>query len=199
MQVKTISELRNAARKLIRELGMLQLNASQSNRAPQHWHTLIEIANQPNITISALGRMLLLTPSTMSRVATTLAKENLIVLKKGGDKREKYLTITPKGLQELKIIDAYSNIKIKGAIEFLDEKEQSSIIQALYQYAGALEKSRELREQIKIHTLSTSRTIRKQIMQMIRHVQKNEFHLPVSDELNAGILKAEEEFYFNIL
>lgn len=197
MSINTIDELRNAARKLIRELGMLQLNTSQSNRAPQHWHAMIEIANQPNITLSELSRLLVLTPSTMSRVVTALAKEKLIVLQKGDDKREKYLTITKIGLGELNIINEYSQIKIKGALEYINEKEQTSIIDALYLYSNALEKSRLVRERIKIHTLSTSRIIRKQIIKMIQHIQANEYHLKITNDINMGILKAEEEYYFN--
>jgi N-acetylglutamate synthase-like GNAT family acetyltransferase len=54
-----------------------------------------------------------------------------------------------------------------------------------------------MREQVKIHTLSTSRAIRKQIISMIEHIQKNEFLLPIPDNINACILRAEDEFYYN--
>ncbi|MDP1723930.1 MAG: GNAT family N-acetyltransferase [Alphaproteobacteria bacterium] len=32
---------------------------------------------------------------------------------------------------------------------------------------------------------------------MIEHIQKNEFLLPITDDINACILKAEEDFYYN--
>jgi N-acetylglutamate synthase-like GNAT family acetyltransferase/DNA-binding MarR family transcriptional regulator len=196
MAINKIYELRNAARKLVRELGMLQLSESKSNRAPQHWHALIEIANSPNITLSELGHLLVLTPSTMSRVITALAADKLVDINNGADKREKYLTITLEGLNELKIIDDYSHGKIRGALEFINENDVQGIIDSLYLYANSLEKSRIIRENVKINTLSTSRIIRKQIMQMIRHIQVNEFKLNVADDINDGILKAEEEYYF---
>ena len=176
---------------------MLKLNMSRINRAPQHWHALIEIASEPNITITKLGHLLLLSSSNMSRIVSALVKEKLIDAEDGTDKREKYLRITPKGRLELNHIDEFSAVKIKGALEFLTEDDQVQIIAALQKYAGALEKSRLFREQVKIHKLSTSRPIRKQIMGMIEEIQKQEFHLPITDEINACVLKAEEEFYFN--
>lgn len=197
MKKNVISELRHSARKLIRELGMLKLNMSRSNRAPQHWHTLIEISNEPNITMSKLGQLLLLSSSSMSRIVNALLKEKLISYNPGSDKREKHLQISQKGLLELKYIDEFSTIKIKGALEFLDVNDQNHIIEALQKYANALEKSRVSREQIKIHTLSTSRIMRKQIIHMIENIQKNEFNLPITNEINSCILRAEEEFYFN--
>lgn len=191
-----ISELRHAARKLIRELGVLKLNIPR-NRAPQHWHTLIEIANEPNITISKLGHVLLLSSSSTSRIVKSLMKDGLVLSKDGLDKREKYLQITAKGLHEIKHIDEFSHLKIKGALEFLSEEDQNQIIDAMKKYSNALEKSRTSQEEIKIHTLSTSRTLRKQIIHMIETIQKHEFSLPITNEINACILKAENNFYFN--
>jgi DNA-binding MarR family transcriptional regulator/N-acetylglutamate synthase-like GNAT family acetyltransferase len=197
MNKSVINELRQAARKLIRELGMLKLNMSRSHRTPQHWHTLIEIANEPNITTTKLGKMLLLSSSSMSRIVNALQKDNLITYSDGADKREKHLEITQYGLSELKKIDEFSVIKIKGALEFLNEVDQHDVIVGLQKYADALEKSRLMREQIKIHTLSTSRIIRKQIINMIENIQKNEFNLSITDDINSSILRAEEEFYCN--
>ncbi len=197
MSTKTISELRYSSRKLVRELGMLELNKPHLNRTPQHWHSLIEIHNQPGITITKLGNVLLLTFSTISRIVSSLLKEQLIISKTGVDKRENYLYITEKGINEIKHINEYSDTKIKGAFEFLSEEERNQIIDAIQKYALALEKSRVLREQIKINTLSTSRTLRKQIIALIEDIQKIEFSLPIIDEINACILKAETEFYYN--
>jgi len=192
-----IDDLRRSARKLVRELGMLQLNMSRSNRTPQHWHALIEIMNEPDITIAKLGHMLLLSPSNMSRIVSSLAKEKLLVARNGSDKREKYLQITPKGRIELDHIDEFSIIKIKAALEYLTEEDQRQIINAMQKYADALKESRLFREKIKIHTLSTSRVLRKQIIGMIEDIQKQEFLLPITDELNISILKAEDDYYFN--
>jgi DNA-binding MarR family transcriptional regulator/GNAT superfamily N-acetyltransferase len=192
-----IDSLRHAARKLVRELGMLQLNMSRTNRTPQHWHTLIEIMNEPNITIAKLGHLLLLSSSNMSRIISALVKEELISASDGVDKREKYLKITEKGQLELKRIDEFSIAKTKDALEYLTVEDQKQIIDAMQKYADALNKSRMFREKIKIHTLSTSRALRKQIMSMIEDIQAVEFSIPINDEINIGILKAENEYYFN--
>lgn len=196
MQQDEIGRLRQAARQLVRELGVLQLSGRTTQETPQQWHALIEIAKTPNITISQLSHILLFSVSTMSRIVKSLIKEDLLAYKDGPDKREKYLFLTAKGKEKIKEIDEYSNTKIKGAFKFLNTAEQKQIVHALEKYVEALEKSRLLRENIRILTLSTSRVVRKQIVSMIENIQKNEFKLSITKEINSCILKAETEFYY---
>lgn len=196
MKKESINELRFFSRKLIRELGLLELD-KKSNVTPQHWHALIEISNQPNITISQLGNLLLMSYSTVSRLANLLLKKGLVITKNGVDKREKYLTLTENGMKEIRHIDEFSNAKIIGAFAYLNESEQKSIIEAIQKYASALEQSRTFATQIKVHTLPTSRAIRKQIINFIENIQKNEFSIAITPEINSSILKAETDFYFN--
>lgn len=197
MQEKQIELLRTAARKLVRELGMLELAPEDSQKTPGHWHALIEIAKKPGVTISELGRLLLMSTSSISRVIKFLGKNGYVSFKEGEDKREKSLLLTDLGLTEIEQINAFSDSKIRGAFEFLTEDEVKEIIIAITKYEEALEKSRAMRDDVKIMTLSTSRTIRKQIIKMVSDIQKNEFLIPVTDDINSGILKAENEYYYN--
>lgn len=192
-----IETLRNLSRKLIRELGMLQLNQGDFKATPGHWHALIEISKEPGITISKLGNMLLISTPTVSRLVKALAKDGFLLITEGKDKREKYLYLTDEGRAEVKKIDAFSESKINSSFEFLTDKEIEQILQSISIYSNALEKGRLIREGIKIMTLSTSRTIRKQIINMIENIQRNEFSISVSSEINLCILKAEEDFYYN--
>lgn len=197
MKERQIEALRYTARKLIRELGMLELDPENSQKTPGHWHALIEVAKSPGITISELGRLLIMSISTISRLVKSLAKNGFLNFKEGNDKREKSLFLTNKGQLEIQKINVFSDSKISGAFEFLTDEEIHQIISAITKYSEALEKSRAMREGIKIVTLSTSRTIRKQIVNMISDIQKNEFSIPITKETNSGVLKAEEEFYYN--
>ena len=197
MKEQHIEALRYAARKLIRELGMLELDPENSQKTPGHWHALIEIAKSPGITISELGRLLLMSISKISRLVKSLAKNGFLNLKEGKDKREKSLFLTDKGQVEIRTINVFSDSKIRGAFEFLTKEEIHQIIGALNKYGEALEKGRAMRDEIKIFTLSTSRTIRKQIVKMISDIQEKEFLIPITKETNSGILKAVEEFYYN--
>lgn len=192
-----IEILRNSSRKLIRELGMLQLNNGDSKLTPAHWHALIEISKEPDITISRLGNLLLISTSKVSRLVKSLAKDGLLIISEGKDKREKYLKLTEEGHSEIKKIDAFSESKINSSFEFLTDKEIEQIIQSISLYGSALEKGRLIREQIKIMTLSTSRTIRKQIISMIENIQRTEFAISITNEINLCVLKAEEHFYYN--
>lgn len=197
MSKNYISNLRHVSRKLIRELGMLELNKFEINNTPQHWHALIEIHNEPNITITKLGSLLLLCYSTTLRIVNSFIKDGLITSQNGLDKRENCLKITEKGLQAIKKIDEFSNAKVLGALQFLTLEDQKQIFEAIDKYATALEKNRILYEQVKLHTLSTSRTLRKQIINLVEDIQKNEFGLPITEAVNICILKAETEFYYN--
>jgi len=197
MKEKQIETLRYAARKLIRELGMLELDPENSLKTPGHWHSLIEVARYPGITISELGRLLLMSISTVSRLVKSLVKNGFLDLKEGNDKREKSLYLTDRGEIEIQKINVFSDSKIKGAFEFLNDADIHQIIGAIGKYGEALEKSRVMRQEIKVVTLSTSRTLRKQIVNMISDIQKKEFLIPITKETNAGVLKAEEEFYYN--
>lgn len=197
MMEKQIEDLRTASRKLIRELGMLELEPEDSLKTPAHWHALIEISKRPGITISELGRLLLMSISTISRVVKLLVKNGCLDFKEGDDKREKSLFLTDLGQKEVQKINIFSDTKIKGAFEFLKGEEIFQIIRSITQYEEALEKSREMREAVKIMTLSTSRTIRNQIVNMVTDIQKNEFLIPVFKELNLGILRAENEYCYN--
>ncbi len=196
MKKTQIEQLRHFSRKLVRELGLLQLDQSNSNVTPSHWHTLIEIDKEPGITISKLGNSLLISIPKMSRLVKSLIKDGLIELKAGSDKREKYLSVTMAGKKAIDKIDEFSRLKIEGAFELLKESEMLEIIGSIEKYSTALEKSRLLKEQIKVATISTSHAIRKQIVHMIENIQKREFSIPITDEINQCVLKAENDFYY---
>lgn len=197
MSENQVSQMRQLSRQLVRELGILQLNNNQARKTPSHWHALIEIEKEPGMTISKLGQLLLLSTSATSRVVSALMKDGLVKFSDSVDKREKYILLTEAGKKEIEYIDEFSNLRVKGAFEFLTNEDKKDIIQALQKYATALEKSRILRDKVKIFTLSTSRTIRKQIVAMIEKIQTQEFSLDIPENVNLGVMKAEEEYYYN--
>lgn len=192
-----VEKLRSLSRKLVRELGMLQLDQDDSSETPAHWHALVEIDKDPNLTISKLGSLLLMSTSKISRLANSLRKKGLINFKGGADKREKYLLMTVAGKTAVQRINQFSENKIKGAFKFLNKSERSAILNAIDIYARALEKNRLLDSELKIATLPTSRIIRKQIVAMISDIQLNEFSIPITKETNLCLLKAEHTFYYN--
>lgn len=196
MNNQPINQLRQVSRQLIRELGMLQWDQSESKETPAYWHTLIEISQEPGITQINLGKRLLLSTATMSRLIQRLTKQDLVDIKVGLDKREKQLWITSAGTEALKKIDKFSADKIKGAFEFMETGEITQLIENISRYADALKQARQMQEQIKILTLSTSRTLRKQVVDMIANIQKNEFGIAINDEINACVLQAEATFCY---
>lgn len=197
MQYNQMEALRYSSRKLVRELGILQLNHPKEHETPEQWHALIEVSKEPGVKISKLGTLLLMSISNISRLVKKLTKDGLLYIKEGKDKRERYLYLTPKGQIIVEKADRFSHVKIQGAFEFLTEEETQQVVEAIGMYAAALEKSRIMKERVKILTVSTSRKIRREIMQMIGNIQRNEFKIPVTDEINSCILKAEKSYYYN--
>ena len=199
MSQENIDNLRHYSRKMVRELGILEIEKDNDKASPQRWHALIEIAQTPKITVSQLSQNLVLHISTVSRIVNSMVEDKLVQYDINSDKREKSLQITAKGLKELKRIDDFSNSKILNAFRFLGEKDQNQIVDAIKKYSLALEKSRVSNDakKIKILTVSTSRLLRQQIKTMVANIQKNEFAIPVTDETNACILDIESNFYYN--
>ena len=195
--MQKIESLREASRKLVRELGMLELDQSKIHETPAHWHALIEISKNPGVTISKVGQGLLLSPSKISRLISRLSKEGLLEMRTGHDKREKFLYLTDAGALALKKIDTFSENKIKGAFAFLKDAEVNHIIESIHLYGSALEKSRVMKESVKILTLSKSRAMRQQIISMIETIQKGEFSIPITPDINLSVFKAEQHFYYD--
>ncbi|MFN7039458.1 MAG: GNAT family N-acetyltransferase [Alphaproteobacteria bacterium] len=192
-----IANLRYVSRKLVRELGMLELNNNNAGRTPSHWHALIEINGEQGITISKLSNLLLLSLPVTSRIVDTLVGSNLVQYREGVDKRQKKLYITEKAKNELSNIEDFSNLRVKGALRYLNIEEQQQIFRSIEIYSNALELSRIKKEEIKVLKLSTSRLIRKKIISMIEEIQTKEFSVEINDEINSCILKAEEHFHYN--
>ncbi|MBS0656265.1 MAG: MarR family transcriptional regulator [Verrucomicrobia bacterium] len=193
-----IHTLRHSSRKLVRELGIIQLDKSLAGPTPQHCHVIVEIGEaRSGITVSKLAELLLMSVSAMSRLIQSLIERGLVEAKDGIDKREKFLVLTSTGKEELKNIDDFSNAKVEGAFAYLTKEDQAEIIRSIQKYAEALEKSRTQLAYVKIHTLSTSRPLRRQIVQMVEEIQKYEIEVTVTKELNTCILRAEETFYYN--
>lgn len=197
MDLKRIDAIRHASRKLVRELGILQLDKRLGDLQPQHYHAIIETSQEPGISVSKLSELLVLSVSATSRLVQTLVTGAFITTQDALDKREKSLFLTDKGKEALQKIDDYSNKLVAGACNYLTEAEQNSVLLSLQKYAEALETSRTRTSGVKIHTLSTSRPLKKQIVAMVEKIQKNEFEIPITEEVNACIVRAEEEFYYN--
>lgn len=192
-----ISHLRQESRKLARELGMLTLSQPTRGCSNTQWHALIEAQQTPGITSKELSGRLLLSPSATSRLVEGLVESQLIETQPSSDKREKGLHLTSLGTAEIKKIDAFSNPRIIGALDHMSKAEKKQLLDSIQSYANALEKSRIERDSIKIQTLTNSRPLRHQVIHMIERIQIDEFGIPITPEINASILKAEEEFTYD--
>lgn len=76
-----------------------------------HHRALYFIARQPDLTISALLKILAITKQSLGRVLTDLADRDLVETRAGEvDRRQKLLRLTPKGAEfEAQLFDALRN------------------------------------------------------------------------------------------
>jgi DNA-binding MarR family transcriptional regulator/N-acetylglutamate synthase-like GNAT family acetyltransferase len=190
-----IQQMRPLARALVRELGVLGIGKETFGKSPQACHALVEIDANLSITISQLSELLLVSFSAASRLVDGLMEQNLVQKIQGADKRQKQLVLTSKGKSELTKLHDFSNHRIKGALEYLSEQQMQAIINSMSIYTSALKKNRLIQNQISIYTLSTSRVLRHQIASMVGSIQKNEFNVAITDDTNACIMKAEDNYH----
>ena len=100
-----IDTLRHSSRKLVRELGILELNKDLNLPSAQHCHAVVEIGQSPGITISELATRLILSLSAASRLVQSMIERGLVNAQDGRDRREKILSLSTQGVSELKKID----------------------------------------------------------------------------------------------
>lgn len=135
--------LRSSSRELVRELGLLNANPCLPSLSLTDGHLLIEISDKPDQTISSLSKRLILDHSTISRALSKLSNQGLIRLKPGvEDKRQKAVTITPKGKQTLQKLHEISNQIVEGALKQLPDNQQKIVAEGLSLYSKALAKAR---------------------------------------------------------
>lgn len=196
MKEAFISDLRYYSHKIVQELAALDLESVDDKNSANNWYVLNEIKQSGGSTLSSIADSLAIHISTVCRVLEALKDHGLVKQKFGADKREKFLEITKKGLQEIAKIEKKSNQKFLNAFRFLGQKDQDQIVDAIKKYAHALEKARvkNHNKEIKILTLSNSKILRNNIKKMIDDILQNEYG--VYDD-NSCVIKAEEEFYYN--
>jgi DNA-binding MarR family transcriptional regulator/GNAT superfamily N-acetyltransferase len=135
--------VRADARRLVRELGVIEQTLAGTPYPPSAVHALIEIDRASGITAAELADELLLDRSTVSRMLRKLVDAGEIREDQGvEDRRHKSLSLTAKGRQTVGKIHEYGSAQVRDAFAYLDEREQEAVRLGLHTYAEALVKKR---------------------------------------------------------
>lgn len=136
---KVILGIRTASRELVREFGFLNKTLAGTQMSPSAVHAIVEIGLAGEITAKALGQILLLEKSTISRLIKSLVKSELVSETPAEfDGRVKFLKLSEAGQTAMGNIVDFAENQVITAITPLDERKRLKVLEGLEIYAAAL-------------------------------------------------------------
>jgi DNA-binding MarR family transcriptional regulator/L-amino acid N-acyltransferase YncA len=138
-----INQLRQDARSVVRELGLLNDAYFNIGVTLAERHLLIELAHREAPTMSEIGDILLLEKSTVSRLIAKAAKKGYIkCVTDKDDKRKRMIHITKKGIRTYHTIEPIAFDQTKEALATLNPHEIKKVYDGVSLYAKGLKNSR---------------------------------------------------------
>jgi DNA-binding MarR family transcriptional regulator/N-acetylglutamate synthase-like GNAT family acetyltransferase len=138
-----IAAIRDASRRLVRELGFMKSTLAGTDLPPSAVHALLTIGERGALTSAELSEMLTLEKSSISRMVRKLIEAGELVEKTGHqDGRVKPLSLTKKGRSTLAAINKFAQNQVVSALNHLSPAARRTVRDGLASYAGALEASR---------------------------------------------------------
>ena len=133
-----VEPVRDAARRLVRELGFMQSTLAGSGLSPSAVHALIEIGRHGTRTGAELAAALALEKSSVSRLLARLCDGGLLRPGPARDGRERPLALTRKGRATLAAIDGFARGQVAEALAKMPPPERIAVADGLSLYADAL-------------------------------------------------------------
>jgi DNA-binding MarR family transcriptional regulator len=138
-----IDRIREASRRLVRELGFMRPTLAGTDLPPSAVHALIEIGARKSMTARELSDILVLEKSSISRMLRKLVERGEVVEgASAADGRAKPLSLTPKGRATLSRIDDFARRQVNAALGIMKAGAQRDLAANLGAYAEALRASR---------------------------------------------------------
>ncbi|WP_250523270.1 MULTISPECIES: helix-turn-helix domain-containing GNAT family N-acetyltransferase [unclassified Caballeronia] len=136
---KTILELREFSRKLVRELGFMRNTLADSGLAPSAVHAIIEIGATPGIQARDIAQILRLDKSNASRQIARLEAAGLVTRQTSSeDARSSELYLTANGQKLRRKIDKFATDQVSDALRRMVPEDQQTLVRSLALYADAL-------------------------------------------------------------
>lgn len=139
IQISQIDRIRSSARQIVRDLGFMHSNIAGTQYSPSAIHTIIELGYGTVDNAKALGEVLHLEKSSISRLLKKLENDGLlVVVTSPTDKRMRTLKLTSDGNALLKTIEEFGRNQIGSAISELKNGQARIVEQGLLQFAKSL-------------------------------------------------------------
>lgn len=143
MDDEEIRDIRDASRRLVRELEFMRPTLAGTNLHASAVHAIIEIGRRQDITAADLAGILNLEKSSISRMIRKLIDAGEVAeAVSGRDARSKLLSLTDRGRKTLAEINAFARRQVSHAVGPLSLTARKSISTGLATYARALESQR---------------------------------------------------------
>ncbi|MFZ6871340.1 bifunctional helix-turn-helix transcriptional regulator/GNAT family N-acetyltransferase [Undibacterium sp. Di27W] len=140
----SIPAIRDASRRLVRELGFMKPTLAGTHLPASAVHALIEIGENGISSAAELCDVLCLEKSSVSRMLRKLIDNGeLIETCAERDGREKQLTLSAKGHQTLAAINQFAYAQVSNALINMPASAQSKVQHGLSIYGEALAASRK--------------------------------------------------------
>ncbi|MEM9530830.1 MAG: helix-turn-helix domain-containing GNAT family N-acetyltransferase [Pseudomonadota bacterium] len=138
-----ISDLREAARTLVREFRVVDGSGCFPGNSAPECHLLMELDLRGVATATELGDILLMEKSSLSRIITRLTKAGLIDRDTAAtDRRQRHLKLTRDGRTRVRDIHDRADDQVRRALSFVAEPDRSGVLEGLQRYAKALRYAR---------------------------------------------------------
>lgn len=138
-----VAAVREASRRMVRQLGFLDQHVAGSTLSHSQCHTLIELARAGSLGVAELASLLALDQSSTSRVLTALAGRDAVVIGTDpGDARRRVARLSDVGRALLNEVDARADGQVRTALSLLDAVTRAQVVSGLAAYASALERVR---------------------------------------------------------
>ncbi|HEY5260276.1 MAG TPA: MarR family transcriptional regulator, partial [Rhabdochlamydiaceae bacterium] len=140
---ETINQLRQDARSVVRELGLLNDAFFEIGVTLAERHLLIELSVGLPPTMGEIAERLLLDKSTVSRLISKAVKKGYIQCTADEkDKRKRFLKLTEKGKQVLHAFEPIAFNQTKEALLTLTDEEIKTVYRGVALYAKGLRNAR---------------------------------------------------------
>lgn len=138
-----INELRQSARTVVRELGLLNDAYFEIGVTLAERHLLIELNSRGQSTVGEIAQLFLLDKSTASRLIARAEEKGYIrCTSDTKDKRKRMIELTELGLATLKAFEPIAFAQTRDALLALSPEEAALVHQGIALYARGLKESR---------------------------------------------------------
>ena len=192
LSAEEINLLRQNARSVVRELGLLNDAYFEVGVTLAERHLLIELTTCQRPTLGEIAERLLIDKSTVSRLIAKAVKKGYVECSSDEkDKRKRFLQFTEKGKKTLNTFEPIAFNQTKEALETLSADEIELVHQGVALYAKGLKNSRLQNKGEKSDTIEPSFEDLQEVHQLLK--QKGYTLVPFSQEHEHGLYEIFRE------